>query len=343
MISFLLLLVHTLSPRSTHAYSTPYTPYSQQLHEFQDTTTLYHHHHHGRNLASPPQPPEQATGTKRILFFRLDFQEMPNADPAWFPDDRIAPWIASEVTDFYHQASYGRLHLTPLRIHPGVVRIPKQPAGQYPPNAYQYLDLIKSVVTTGSNAVPNGINAATDLVIMMWAQCEDSWLQVLYPSPQLTGCDDGSCWNSLLPTLATQYGVANDKVTMLEGGNGYFVYYVLTSQLSTTKAIANEIKDTTNSKYDAVLLQMSSLTSTTVASFNGNRQESKCSTTPAEIAALSWSGQASPTFNGNPPVFAINGFSGCEVCISGLMQHELSHALGNAPHPGAYVDYLLII
>ena len=262
---------------------------------------------------------------------------MPNADTAWFPDNRITPWIASEVTDFYHQSSYGRLDLTPLRIHPGVVRIPKLAGQQYPPNAYQYLDLIKPVVTTGSNAVPNGINAATDLVIMMWAQCEDSWLQVLYPTPQLSGCDDGSCWSPLLTTLATQHGVSNDKVKMMEGGNGYFVYYVLTSQLSTTKAIANEIKDSSSAKHTAVLTKMSTLTSTTVTSFNGNRQESKCSTTPAEIVSLSWAGQASPTFNGNPPVFAINGFSGCEDCISGLMQHELSHALGNAPHPGAYV------
>ena len=316
-----------------------YIPANHSWHIQSSNTPQTHHQHQRRRLASPPQPVDQATGDLRVIFVRMDFSDWVAEDQTgqlgkWTSDKDVTSWIGgttnpeTEFRAFYEVSSYNRLHLAkPLIIHPGVVRAPS-PYSSFT-QTYQYWGDVKSLVEANTGPIV----PATDLVILMWLCKEhvEGWLNV----PGADGLNTDAKKQNVVNAIATEISVNPTRVSIAHTGGTFMVYLVSVKNDDSTALIASmspigQDGTSSNTAIKNVIQENLGSGAFTMIETANRPNKQKCSSLPH----LGWAGSASPRNSNSPAMFALNGFSGCMTCMTGLLRHELSHALGNGPHPG---------
>ena len=301
-----------------------------------------HHHQHQRRLASPPQPVDQATGDLRVIFVRMDFSDWVAEDQSgqlgkWTSDEDIKLWIGGttkpneEFRAFYEVSSYHRLHLAkPLIIHPGVVRAPSTSTSFT--QTYQYWGDVKALVETNTGPITN-----QDLVILLWLCKEfvEGWLNV----PGADGLNTDAKKQNVANAIAAEISVDPSRVSIVcaEDCKTFIVYHVAilnddSDALTTSMTAIGQDGTSSNTAVKNVIQTNLGSGAFTMVETANRPVNTKC----ASLPHLGWAGSASPRGSTAPAMFALNGFNGCMSCSTGLLRHELSHALGNGPHPGAY-------
>ena len=279
--------------------------------------------HPRRRLAPPPQPVEQATGHKRVIFVRLDFPDWQTDASTTLSDSDISSWIGgttdpnTQFRAFYELSSYNRLHLaSPLIVHPAVLRAPA-PSSSYS-NVQQYWQGIKSLVETNTGP----INVNTDLVIMVW-QCLDHVQQYLsVPGMTPDNFNSDTKKNNAIAALASEMNVPSSRITIVHVGTSYMVYLVrvtVPDDSAALMATMNQIgteATTPNTNIKTVLQNQIGVAINAMTTLNGKHVKEDCNS----LSHINWAGQASPRTPNTPAMFALNGFSGCKSCHTGLLR-----------------------